>query len=163
MTNIVGDCLMRTNSKNNLKYITDIFRKDSMPVKVYNELLLHEHISQKKLCEKLNCNSATISSVLSKLRRKGFISYIGVRGDLKWIKHPITDPMDPPQDDIISRKSKAVVKTPEQLISEIENEFKIITEQLTQLKQMVLKIDSNEFVKFGKIGEEIVYRKMDHQ
>ncbi len=135
------------------------FRAGTNAEKVYNILLTHEYMKKSKIEQKTGIPSTTLSQVLTNLRRKGLVSYSGSLGNLSYKKHPIDKPLYPPQEDIIKRKnskleSQKIKPDNNQLINHLQ---KLVADLGKHVA--LLSISKDEYVEYGVINNETVYKK----
>lgn len=135
------------------------FTKGTNAEKVYNILLTHEFMKKAKIEEKTGIPPTTLSQVLTNLRRKGLVSYSGNLGNLAYKKHPIDKPLYPPQEDIIKRKNskidkQAIQPNNDQVINHLQ---KLVADLGKHVA--LLSIAKDEYVEYGVINGETVYKK----
>lgn len=101
---------------------------------VYNTLLSHEFMTQSKLVERTKIQPASLSTALTYLRRHGLAEYSGTIGNLRWKKHPIDNPMYPPQPDLVNKKNKKNGKSEQSAIPLIKR-VRRVNELISQIKE----------------------------
>ena len=132
--------------------------KGTQADKVYKALLSHEFMSKDKLIAKTKITSQSVSTVLTLLRRAGLAEYSGhmrMKGGLRWKKHPIQEPLYPPQEDLIHKKSKntkklILLETPDMIIDRIVKDLILLRTEIRRTNS----IGSNAIQALSRISEE---------
>ena len=131
---------------------------------IYNSLLPHEFMKKETIEKKTGLPWTTISGTLTQLRRCGLVEYSGTYRNLRWKRHPIDNPLYPPQKDVIKRKSKKGAERKAEVVVNYDMVMKRCIELAADLSielQRLKKLDPCKFEKWGEIGGETVYYKAE--
>ena len=145
--------------------MTKVFRKGTNAEKIYNTLLTHEYMNPEKIEEKTGIPWTTISGALTKLRRAGLVEYTGTLGSLKWKKHPLKNPLFPPQPDLMNRKTKSGKK--KEPIIEVSYErvlqrcVELAADMAIELQRLKKLNPCDQYEEYGTWGDDTVYYKVE--